>query len=180
VRAIQLNYADYKSNIYGKPDSLYHQYLIEHSATGNTWDILVDKRDNKRDVPNDYVELPAPQTARYIRFTSHHVPTSHLAISDIRVFGKGSGERPAAVTDFKAARGNDRRQATLSWAPVKDAQGYHIYFGIGRDKLYNSYMVYDDTTLVLNSLNVGPEYFFSIEAFNENGISRRSEVVKGQ
>ena len=53
-----------------------------------------------------------------------------------------------------------------------------IYFGIAPKKLYNSAMVYNNTNYQLNSLNVKPDYYFAIEAFNENGISQRTSVVK--
>ena len=177
LRAVQINYADYESNIYGKPDTLYHQYLIESSVDGEAWDVLIDKRENVEDVPNDYVELATTRPARYVRFTNYHVPTPNLAISGLRIFGTGGGEKPSEVANFQVERGEDRRKARLSWDPVEGAQGYHAYFGIDRDKLYNSVMVYRDTTYQLNSLNVDPEYFFAIEAFNENGISQRSRVL---
>jgi len=177
LRAIQINYADYESNIAGKPDTLYHQYLIEISSDGENWEILVDKRNNDKDVPNDYVELKSPEVARYIRFTNYHVPTPNLAISGLRIFGKGQGEPPAGVSNFRIIRGEDRREASLTWSPVEGVQGYHLYYGIDPDKLYNSVMVYRDTTYQLNGLNVNPDYYFAIEAFNENGISERTEIT---
>lgn len=180
VRAIQINYADYESNIFGKPDTLCHQYLIEFSADGENWSVLVDKTENEEDVPNDYVELASPQQARYIRFTNYHVPTPNLAISGLRIFGKGAGEPPAAVVRFRAERGQDRREARLSWNQVEGAQGYHLYYGIDPEKLYNSVMVYNDTTCQLNGLNVDPGYFFAIETFNENGISEKSPVLEAE
>ena len=180
LRALQINYADYESSIAGKPDTLYHQYLIEYSLDGKNWQTLVDKRDSREDVPNDYVELAEPQTARYIRFTNYHVPTQNLALSGLRVFGKGSGEKPAQVENFSVQRMDDRRNARLEWDRVPDAQGYHLYYGIEPDKLYNSIMVYKDTTYNLRALNVEPEYHFEIEAFNENGISERSSGKRGE
>ncbi len=180
VKALQINYTDYESNIYGKPDTLYHQYLIESSADGENWDVLVDKTDHSADVPNDYVELPEPEQARYIRFTNVHVPTPNLAISGLRVFGKGPGDPPSTVENFRAERGYDRRQAYLSWSAVEEAQGYHLYFGIDPEKLYNSVMVYKDTTFHSRALNINPEYYFRIEAFNKNGISERSDVFRAR
>lgn len=180
IRAIQINYADHESNLYGKPDTLYHQYLIEASHDGEDWTTLVDKTTNLTDVPNDYIELQTPHRARYVRFTNHHVPTPNLAISGLRIFGTGPGEAPGDVANFRVERDEDRRVARLQWDAVPDAQGYHLYFGIHPDKLYNSVMVYRDTAYQLVGLNVRPDYFFSIEAFNENGISRRSGVVKAE
>lgn len=178
VRAIQINYTDYESNISGKPDTLYHQYLIEYSSDGDNWNTLVDKSDNDKDVPNDYVELTSPQQARNIRFTNIHVPTPNLAISGLRIFGKGYGQPPSAVENFSANRGEDRREAHLQWDEVEDAQGYHLYYGIHPDKLYNSVMIYDNTNYELRGLNVDPDYYFTIETFSENGISERVFVQK--
>ncbi|WP_299758311.1 family 43 glycosylhydrolase [uncultured Pontibacter sp.] len=180
VYAVQLNYHDYKSNIFGKPDTLYHQYLLEYSLNGKEWKTLVDKRQNKQDVPNYYVELPQPQKARYIRFTNYHVPTPNLAISGLRVFGKGAGRKPAAPAKFSVVRSVDRLQAKLAWQPVKGAQGYHLYYGIAPDKLYNSIMIYQETKYDLNALNANPAYYFCVEAFNENGISKKSPIIKAE
>ncbi|MDX5437134.1 MAG: family 43 glycosylhydrolase [Pontibacter sp.] len=178
VRAIQLNYHDHKSDIFGKPDTLYHQYLLEHSLDGKNWQVLVDKRENRKDVPHDYVELPKPQRTRYIRFTNYHVPTPNLAISGLRVFGTGPGKKPDAPARFRVTRAHDRRQANLVWQPVKGAQGYHLYYGLASDKLHNSVMVYQENAYQLNALNAGPAYYFRLEAFNENGISKKTHVVK--
>ncbi len=180
IRAVQINYTDYESDIYGKPDTLYHQYLIEHSLDGENWNVLIDKRENNQDVPNDYTELASPQQARYVRFTNYHIPIQNLAVSGLRIFGKGAGEKPNEVTNFRAERGEDRREAHLKWTSVEGAQGYHLYYGIIPDKLYNSVMVYRDTTYQLNGLNVDPDYYFAIEAFNENGISERSPVTEAE
>ena len=178
VKAIQINFSDYKSNIFGKRDTIYHQYIIECSSDENNWNILIDKSKNKKDVPNDYVELSSPKKTRFIRFKNIHYPTPYLAISDLRIFGNGFGENPVTPTNFTSIRKKDRRTAKLKWNKVDDAQGYMIYFGISRDKLYNSVMVYDKTEYQLNSLNVKPDYYFALESFNENGISKKTNVIK--
>ena len=177
VKAIQINFSDYKSNIFGKRDTIYHQYLIECSDDGKSWKTLIDKSKNKKDVPNDYVELSSPEKTRFIRFKNIHYPTPYLAISDFRIFGNGFGDNPSTPDKFTVEREKDRRTAKLRWENVDNAQGYMIYFGIAPEKLYNSVVVYNDTHYQLNSLNVKPDYYFSIEAFNENGISKRSNVV---
>src|SRR5690625_194990 len=177
IRAIQVSYTDYESDIFGKPDTLYHKYLIESSDDGDNWEVLVDKRSNDKDVPNDYVELPEPKETRFVRFTNYHVPTTNLAISGIRIFGKGPGDPPPPVQNFRVERQEDRLNSELSWDAVENAQGYHLYYGIDLEKLYTSVMIYEDTTFTTRALNVNPEYYFQIEAFNENGISERSEVV---
>ncbi|SFH01659.1 family 43 glycosylhydrolase [Pontibacter chinhatensis] len=178
VYAVQVNYHDYKSNLYGKVPGLYHRYVVEGSTDGKNWKTLVDRSDNYRDVPNDYVELGTPQTVRYIRYRNIHVPTPNLAISGLRVFGVGQGKAPARVKNFKVNRQQDRRDAMITWDKQANAQGYNVLWGIAPDKLYSSWMVYDDNKLDLKSLGVDQGYYFAIESFNENGVSERTKPVK--
>jgi len=141
---------------------------------------LVDRSNNFKDVPNDYVELGIPQTVRYIRYKNIHVPTPNLAISDLRVFGVGEGKAPAIVQHFAVKRHIDRRDATITWDKQPNSQGYNILWGIAPDKLYNSWMVYGNNSLLLKSLAVDQTYYFSIESFNENGVSARTKVMKAE
>jgi hypothetical protein len=180
VYAIQVNYHDYKSNLYGKVPGLYHRYLIEGSADGEKWQTLVDRRNSFRDVPNDYVELGSPQTVRYIRYKNIHVPTPSLSISGLRVFGLGSGKAPTVVKNLLVKRYQDRRDALITWEQQKNCQGYNVLWGIAPDKLYSSWMVYDKNSLELKSLTVDQTYYFAVEAFNENGVSEKTRVVKAQ
>lgn len=177
VHAIQVNYHDYKSDIYGRMEGMYHRYLIEGSEDGNNWSVLVNRKNSFKDLPNDYVELGKPATVRYIRYKNIHVPTTNLAISDIRVFGVGSGKFPSTVKNFGVKRQTDRRDAMITWQAQPDVQGYNIYWGITPNKLYNSWMVYGKESLLLKSLGVDRPYYFSIEAFNENGVSPRAKVI---
>jgi len=66
----------------------------------------------------------------------------------------------------------------LSWDSVKGAQGYNIRWGIAPDKLYQSWLVYDMHEHFMRCLDRDTSYYFSIEAFNENGISERVKVLK--
>ncbi|MFC5282509.1 family 43 glycosylhydrolase [Pedobacter alpinus] len=178
VYAVQINYHDYKSNLYGRPDSMYHRYTVEGSLDGKTWFNLIDKRNSFKDVPNDYVELENPKKVRYVRYNNIKVPTTNLAISGFRVFGKGEGKLPATVKNYKVIRQADKRDAMLTWDKVKDAQGYNIKWGIAPDKLYNSWLVYDENQLDLKSLNIDQTYYFSIESFNQNGVSKSLNPLK--
>lgn len=180
VFAIQINYNDYHSNLYGKVSGLYYRYIIEGSVDGKTWDTLVNRSNSFRDTPNDYVELAVPETARFIRYKNIHIPTPYLSVSDLRVFGQGNGNIPGSVTGFKVTRRPDRRDAAISWAEQGGCQGYNVVWGIAPDKLYQSWMVYGTHELDLKCLNVDQTYYFSIEAFNENGVGRRSKPVRGK
>ncbi len=176
VCAVQVNYHDYKSDMYGRYKGLYHRYAIEGSLDGENWTVLIDKRNSYKDTPNDYTEVENPGKIRYVRYRNVKVPTPSLAISEIRVFGLGTGKAPQKVKSLKLERQADARDIAISWTPVKGAQGYNILWGIAPDKLYSSWMVYDNTELFMKSLTVGQDYYFSIEAFNENGVSERTPV----
>lgn len=178
VFAIQVNYNDYHSNFYGRIPGLHHRYKIEGSMDGKTWTTLVDRSDNFRDVPNDYVELGMPQSVRYVRYKNIHAPTPYLSISDIRIFGTGQGKKPTNVKNFSVKRKQDRRDALITWASQPNCQGYNVLWGIAPDKLYSSWMVYDADSLMMRNLSVDQTYYFSIEAFNENGVSGRTAVIE--
>ena len=178
VFAVQVNYNDYHSNLYGRIDGMHHRYTIEGSADGKNWINLADRSDNFADVPNDYVELATPEIVRYIRYKNRHVPTPYLSISDLRIFGIGEGKKPSSVKNFSVQRQKDTRNALIKWAPRSNCQGYNILWGIAPGKLYSSWMVYDKDSLMMRNLDAGRTYYFSIEAFNENGISERTAVVE--
>jgi hypothetical protein len=178
VRAIQVNYNDYNSGMFGKIPGLHHRYQIEGSLDGNNWEVLVDRSDNFKDVPNDYVELAIPQKVRFIRYKNIHVPMPYLSISDIRVFGTGYGKVPKEIKGLTVDRNEDRRDAQISWDTQSGSQGYNVLWGIAPDKLYSSWLVYDKNGLELKSLNTDQSYYFALEAFNENGVSKRSKIVK--
>ncbi|MDW7693282.1 family 43 glycosylhydrolase [Flammeovirgaceae bacterium SG7u.111] len=178
IYAIQVNYQDYQSEFFGKVSGLMHRYSIEGSLDGAQWFTLVDRKNNYKDVPNDYVELGTPQKARFIRYKNIKVPTPNLAISGLRVFGKGEGKAPKQIKKFTAKRASDKRDAMIEWETQANCQGYNVLWGIAPDKLYSSWLVYDKNELELKSLTVDQEYFFAVEAFNENGVSTRSPIIK--
>jgi len=117
---------------------------------------------------------------RYIRYKNIHVPTPNLSISGLRVFGLGHGKAPTMVKNLRVNRYKDRRDAMITWDQQKNCQGYNVLWGIAPDKLYSSWMVYDNNYLELKSLTVDQEYYFAVEAFNENGVSERTKVVSSE
>ena len=181
VRAIQINYADQDAEIMGRQPGLYHQYRIAASVDSRRWTTIVDKSRNRSDVPHDYVELPEPIEARFIRLENIHVPTGKFAICGLRAFGRGHGAKPELVKNFVALRGeSERRNAWLKWQVSPHATGYVIYAGVAPDKLYTSIMVYGANEYYFRAMDRSRPYYFRIEAFNEAGISTRSPVVAAQ
>jgi hypothetical protein len=92
----------------------------------------------------------------------------------------GQGKLPLKVKNLVVNRGKDRRDVTITWESQPNVQGYNVYWGIASDKLYSSWMVYGKNTLELKSLNTDQSYFFLVEAFNENGVSAKSKLVKDE
>jgi hypothetical protein len=179
VKAIQVNYADYKSGLYGTDSSVVTRFRLQSSVDGRQWVTVADLSHETRDRPNAYVELPVSTRARFVRYEHVHVGAANLAISDIRVFGNGSGSRPATPAGFTARRDRDQRNAVITWKPVRGVVGYNIRWGIAPSKLYQTYQWFADqgTTLELRALTVGQAYWAAIESFDENGVSALSAVV---
>ena len=181
VNAVQVNYADQDvdSSFLGKSLGKFHQYRLWYSADGKKWTVLADKSANTTDVPHDYVELAKPVRARYIKLENIHMPTGKFAVSGLRVFGNGGGEKPAGVKEFIVLRTEkDKRSAYIKWSPVDNAFAYNIYYGTSPDKLYNCVMVHDVNEYWFKVMDSQKVYYLTIEAINENGISPRSPVKK--
>lgn len=179
VNAIQINYADQDAEFLGKSLGVYHQYKIYGSIDGKDWNVIIDKSNNKTDVPHDYIELEKSLQLRFLKLENIHMPTGKFAISGFRVFGNGNGAKPDTVSDFIVLRTEkDARSAWIKWKPVDNAFAYNIYTGTGPDKLYNCIMVHTANEYYLKTLDKNKPYYFCIESINENGISKRTEVLK--
>ena len=179
VKAVQVNYADYQSNVFAGDASVYTQFRLHHSKDGTRWEALADLSDEKRDRPNAYIELRRPVRTRYVRYEHKYVRSANLAISDIRVFGSGGGGPPAVPSGLAARRDADPRNAFITWNAVPGVVGYNVLWGIRPDKLYQTYQVFADKgeTLEIRALTAGQEYYVAIEAFDEHGVSAASDVV---
>lgn len=181
INAIQINYADQDAEFLGKQTNIFHQYILYHSTDGKNWKVLVDKKNNKTDVPHDYIELDKPVIARFFKLENVHMPTGKFAISGFRVFGRGDGKAPDAVKDFIVLRTEkDKRSAWIKWKPVNDAYAYNIYTGTAPDKLYNCIMVHGANEYYYKAMDKLRPYYFCIEAINENGVSARTKVIKAE
>jgi len=187
VNAIQINYADQDVSFpkemdtifLGKTIGLYHQYKLYYSVDGKKWNVLIDKSNNKKDVPHDYVELSQTVQARFIKLENIHMPTGKFAISGLRVFGKGVGNKPDTVKQFFVLRTEkDKRSAWIKWKPVDNAFAYNIYFGTAPDKLYNCIMVHDANEYYYKGMDLMKTYYYTIEAINENGVSEKFKTVE--
>ncbi|QNM81889.1 family 43 glycosylhydrolase [Sphingomonas sabuli] len=184
VRAVQVNFADYKSGRFADAPDIYTEFRIEGSRDGRDWHEIARTEPPRRDRPNAYLELKQPETLRFVRYVHGHIGGANLAISDLRVFGNSSERDPARPARIVARRHADTRDATISWQKVPGAVGYNIRFGIRPDRLTLTHQVWADElgtgaqlTKELRSLNKGVPYYVAVEAFNRAGVSRLSTTV---
>ena len=181
VKAVQVNYTDFRQNLFMSDSTVYTRFRLSASRDGRTWERIADVgAGERRDRPNAYVELARPMRARWVRYEHGYTAGPHLAISDLRVFGNGDGPAPRTPADVRARRDADARDAHVSWRAVPGAVGYNVLWGIAPDKLYQAYQVWADrgSTLELRALTVGQPYWLAVEAFDERGVSQPSAPVK--
>ena len=196
IRSIQTAFAD-EGITTTTPAELYMAYKIEISQDDQAWSMLIDKTAHRKDLPYDYVELAQPATARYVKITNTHMSgLGKFAISGFRIFGSANGNPPAAVGNLTINRNSDRRICTVTWPSAAGAFGYSLRFGVAPDKLYLEYQALKgkyidypsnwisyhihDTTITFNSLNRTPTYYFRVDAFNENGVTKGTVIKSDQ
>ena len=192
IRAIQVNFdhigaATPQRGGFGfapQPTPEHYQcFTVEVSADKVHWTKVVDKPDNKQEFRHDYTQLAVPQQARYIKVTNLGTyDDAKFCVKDLRVFGNPDAGRSVVVDGVKVVRNpEDRREASLLWDPVPGSDGYIVRYGLSPDKLYNSYIIYDDNFLKLHSLNTESDYVFQVESF-DSGLDffrARTEEVNG-
>ncbi|MFD2146549.1 family 43 glycosylhydrolase [Mucilaginibacter antarcticus] len=173
VKAVQLNFAENNTQLFGRNGVLAQQYLLEYSIDKKNWKKLVDKTLNEEDLTHQYHAVEVPVKARYLKVTNYRVPSGTFAISGFRVFGLGTSKKPGKVNSFEMLRDvADSRNVKLSWKKQPNATGYNIRFGVQKNHLNRVYQVYNDTELTIRSLNKDQKYWFAIDAFGENGVTK--------
>jgi len=178
INAIQLNFADNDSEL--RSDSkaeLPYCYRILASNDQKSWKVIVDKSNNIKDACHQYIELPKALKAKYIKVENVKVPDGKFSIYDLRIFGLKKEKTPQQVKGFEVNRNVDSRKATVNWSKDKSATGYIVNYGVNVNKLYTSYMVYDCDSVNLTGLNKDIPYYFSIDAFNESGITKGVKII---
>lgn len=188
INAVQVNFADEdiimpthkKSEYVGASSNVARyidiettvtQYLLEGSLDGREWFILEDKRNSDTDLPHDLCLFESGKMARYIKVTAYKLPYDQkFALSGLRVFGSGNGEKPSqAQVEYAKYKGD--LDIIVKWDKVDNAQGYNVHYGNAPDKLYHSWLVYDQNELDLSTVIKGETYYVCVDSFNENGIT---------
>ncbi len=177
---MQLNFYDHKAVQYNRAMDIYHQYRIFASEDGKEWTLVIDKSDSDKDCPprlhraQRAVACPLSE----IRECAHAYGKCRL-VRLPRVFGNGDGDVPQAVKGLTVKRDRkDRRNALISWQPEASAYGYNIYYGTAEGKMYNAITVLGQTEYDFRGLDADTDYYFTIEALNENGRSPLCKTTK--
>jgi xylan 1,4-beta-xylosidase len=171
IDAIQVNFAEHEATVLGRAAELYHQYRLESSLDGKNWELLVDKSENRTDVPHDYIQLPDPIVTQHVRIANVHMPGGGpFSIRDLRIFGNGQGKAPAKAPRFEAHRDpTDARDAVVRWEILPDAEGYVVRYGTAPGKLYQNLEIRGKREIALHDLNAETKYYFTVDAFNDCG-----------
>lgn len=185
VRAVQINFADDNIEIpvpgqirgttqarYIEEADLRTQYLLEGSIDEENFFVLEDKTQAESDYSHDFLVWEDGKSVRYLRLSNMKVPyEQNPCISGLRVFGYSQGELPKQV-EYKVERTSEIdmhvriQEDILHTAKV----GYNILWGYEEDKLYHSYLTYENEKRI-GALVEGQSYYVRVDAFNECGIT---------
>lgn len=188
VRGIQVNFADdnldipVPGEIRGTTqaryidEKVYHtRWLLEGSVDGEEYFVIEDKRNTDTDLSHDFITRTDGVIVRYLRLSGIILPYNQTpTVSGLRVFGIGKGKKPN-IPQFTAIRDNEL-DMTVEISESDTATGYNILWGTTPDKLYHSFMTFENTQRV-GALVSGADYYVRVDAFNENGITE-GEVKK--
>jgi hypothetical protein len=131
------------------------------------------------DAPHELVTLNSAVESRYLRITNTGAIDGKFSLSGFRVFGQPAdgGSLPETVSRITVKRNSgDARRIQLVWKKCDHADGYILRWGVSSNRLNNAVMLYS------NSFNAGyfnrdSKYYFSVDAFNENGITPGKSVI---
>lgn len=177
VAAIQVNFSDQDFDIKAPASYFNYQYIIEFSDDGKKWKPLIDKSKNEKDMPHELIVLEPITKTRFLRITNRRDMGGKFALSGFRVFGMGNGNPPATVSGIEIARNEDRRHISFRWQAQDVATGYIVSWGVKKDKMNNSTMVFGNR-FDGRFFNRDSKYYFSIDAFNENGVAKGTEIFE--
>lgn len=175
ISAVQLNFGEQDFDRTSTQTEDYTAYVLYYSADGENWTELINRKENTRTNPHEYVVLDSPVDAAYVKIVNHHaMGKGKFAIRDLRLFGHAYGSAPSQTEAPSIERDSeDGRFATVGWTPVDDADGYLVRFGITPQFLNQTIQVKgrESAHLDLHILTKGVKYYFQVDTYNENGMT---------
>ncbi len=180
VEAIQVNFADKDFTCTPQNSYVSYAYRIDISDDGRSWQELVDRSENQKDMPHELIVLDTGVRTRYLRITNLRAMEGKFSLSGFRVFGDGLGRKPDRVRQLIAERDpKDGRHWRVTWEARPEATGYIVRWGIAPDQLYSAMMVYTNQ-YESRIFNRDSKYYFQVDALNENGVTPGTETVTAQ
>lgn len=189
VHSVQINFAEESIPVQKHPKSecsndistghryidssqdLCTRYIMEGSTDGDSWFFIKDASGTESDLSHDYVVLHKNMLVRFIKVTAIELPYGQkYAISGLRVFGLDDGKKPEIVGSAQVIF-QDPMTAMVTWKKIQSAIGYNVRYGIAPDKLFTSYLIYENNQVLLTALNKGINYWYCIDSFNESGVT---------
>lgn len=182
ICSVQINFADVDvpAHVGGRDSGYTYKYILEAAGQQGERFVIADRSEGNNDLPNDYIQLDRVTRARYIRLTCcEDVPAgSKFAVSGLRVFGHGGEKAPKSPPRFTPVRCKDERNMTVTWEKREDAQGYFVRFGIDPEEMYTHFQVLEGCRADIGCLTKGVEYYVTVDAYNESGISYGTEIKR--
>ena len=185
VRAVQVNFADDRIQVEFPENAKIHitydercidtnkhrtRWILEGSLDGEEYFIIEDKSNTESDYSHELVVREDGVRARYVKLTIIELPyNQNPCVSGLRIFGKAEGMKPLQVTDVLVQKEGDL-DLLVSWKD-SGAVGYNILWGFAPDKLYHSYMVFEEYSHKIGALIKGEPVYLRVDAFNESGIA---------
>lgn len=177
VYAIQPNFADFNFDYKEGEAHTPYRYTLEGSDDGQNWTVIADKSTNTTDNPHPLLVLDTPVKARYIRIVNKGQLKGNFSLMELRAFGFGQGTAPATTKITTLTRDDsNRRRIQISWEANPNATGYLLRWGAEKDELYTSMELYGQSSIDLGCFDRDTEYYFTLDTFNENGITRGTEI----
>ncbi len=177
VHALQVNFADQDFEMKAPYSFFNYQYLIEYSNDGDQWEVLTDQSENEKDRPHKLLVLDDGIKMQFLRITNTKDMKGKFSLFDFRVFGKGHKNLPRAVSQLDVTRDSDRRKITFRWDTQDNTTGYILRWGVKRKQLNHAVMVFENQ-FEGRFFNRDSKYYFSIDAFNESGITKGSAILE--
>ncbi|MDR1437415.1 MAG: family 43 glycosylhydrolase [Candidatus Symbiothrix sp.] len=180
VYAVQVNFADQDFTNRATDSPVFYRYEIEISGDGEHWAPFIDRTQNTSDRPHELIVAGEPADTRFLRITNRQTMNGKFSLSGFRVFGKGNVELPEEVSGIRVKRqSRDGRRFLLTWNKQENATGYIVRWGTAGNKRNHAAMVFD-AEWEAGCFNRDSPCFFSIDAFNESGITTGNTVLEGE
>ena len=175
ISALQLNFAEQSIDTASISAEDYTAYVVYISPDGEKWTQLIDKSNNTRVNPHEFIVLDQPVDTRFVKVENiHAMDKGCFAIKDLRIFGQGCGSAPPKVENVNIVRDKeDERFALIRWTPVNNATGYMIRLGYAPDFLNLNIQVKggEQTEVMTHILIKGQPYYYRVDAYNETGCT---------